>query len=69
MLSLEATVVVGASLIAQRAISFNRQSFTLRVGVEVEVIAPPDILEALNYPRSLSEVVRVCREIPSISLE
>ena len=60
---------MSASLIAKPVFSNKRRPLSLRVGVEVEVIAPPDILEALNYPRSLSEVVRVCREIPSISLE
>ena len=64
-----AKYVVSATLIAKPVFSNKRRPLSLRVGVEVEVIAPPDILEALNYPRSLSEVVRVCREIPSISLE
>ena len=64
-----AKYVVSASPIAKPVFSNTRRPLSLRLGVEVEVRALPDILEALNYPRSRFEVVRVCREIPSISLE
>ena len=57
-------LVVSASLIAKPVFSNKRRPLSLRVGVEVEVIATPDIREAQNYPRSPSEAVRVCREIP-----
>ena len=64
-----AKYVVSASPIAKPVFSNTRRPLSLRVGVEVEVRALPDILEALNCLRSRFEVVRVCREIPSISLE
>ena len=56
---------MSASLIAKPVFSNTREDlYALRVGVEVEVIATPDIREAQDYPRSPSEAVRVCREIP-----
>ena len=65
MLSSQPTIVVSASLIAQRVISFNRQSFYLRLGVGLEVVATPTIPEVHYNRRRTREVQSQIRDEPS----